>query len=66
MLFFIQLVEEIHYQVTGLRIQRSGRLVRQDQVRIIGHRSCNSNSLLLTTGQGIWRMVHTVFHTDKL
>ena len=43
-------LQQVNDQLAGLGIERTGRLITQDDLRVLGKRSCDGNTLLLTAG----------------
>ncbi len=43
------LAQQVHHRTSSLRIERGGRLVREDDPRIIGERTSDRNPLRLAT-----------------
>src|ERR1700760_897144 len=56
----LQLIEQGHDFVAGLRIEVSGRLVGQDDRWPINERACNGNALSLSAGELVRLMVHAL------
>jgi hypothetical protein len=52
--------------LTGLRIEISGGLVRQDEIRSGSQRARDRNTLLLSAGELGGLVMGTVGHTDQL
>jgi hypothetical protein len=44
----VQLAEEIHHRFAAARIEVAGRLVREQNQRLAGHRASDRDALLLT------------------
>ena len=65
-LFLMKLVEQVHDRAARLRIQCAGRLIRQNDRRIVCHRPRNRNSLLLASGELCRRVIHPVSHPYHL
>ena len=64
--FFMQLVKEIHHDAARLAVQCAGRLVGQDQRRLIDHGAGNRNALLLSAGKLVGLVAHPLAHADAL
>ena len=52
----VELAEELHDLVAGLRVEVAGGLVGQDQLRVVDQRAGDGHALLLAAGQlvGQW------------
>ncbi|MNU09164.1 hypothetical protein D3C72_2555740 [compost metagenome] len=46
----VKILEDLHNLAAGPRIQRSGRLIRQQDYRVSDERSGNGDTLLLSAG----------------
>ena len=62
--FPVQFFKEIHDLCSRLGIQRSRRLIRKDDHRVVDQRSCDRDSLLLAAGQLIRVEIQPVGETD--
>ena len=60
----MKLMKQVHDLPSGLGIQCSCRFIGKNDSRIIGHGSCNGNTLLLSAGKLVRPMRHTVSHAD--
>ena len=61
---FMQFLEKIHHNLFIGIIQISGRLVRQDNFRMIDQRPCHADPLLLTAGELAGKVMRSVSKTD--
>ena len=52
----IELVKKVHHHAAGARVQRTRRLIRQQQIRIIRKTARNRNTLFLATRKLIRRV----------
>ena len=62
----MQLVKEIHHDAARLAVQCAGRLVGQDQRRLIDHGAGNRDALLLSAGKLVGLVAHPLAHADAL
>src|SRR5438094_408645 len=60
----VELLKNGHELNAGSRIQRSGWLVSENELRIVDDRARDGNALLLTTGQLIGKMVLPAAHPE--
>ena len=63
---FRNLFQKIHDLNTGFRIQSAGGLIRQQNIRVIDQRSCNSHTLHLTAGHLVGALVQLVSQSHVL
>ena len=61
----MQLIEQRHDLIAGLRVQVAGRLVGQDDRRPVDERARNGNALPLTAGKLVRLMVHALFEVHR-
>ena len=59
-------LKELHHDLTILGIERSGRLVTDDQTRLMHQCPRDGDTLLLPTGELIGPVFHSVSQTDPL
>ena len=57
---FINILQCINHNLSGLGIEVSGRLIRKDQIWIIDQRTANRNSLFFSAGYFIWLLLEKV------
>ena len=62
----VELLEDVHDLAARARIEVSGRLVREDDRRLIDERSRDRNTLLLTARQLVRKVVKAVAKPDDL
>ncbi len=62
----VKVLEQGQDLVAGPAIQRAGRLVGQDESRIIHHRARNDDALLLASGELIRPMMAAVGEADPV
>ena len=53
-------LDELQYLLRGVVVQRAGRLVAQQQLRVLGKRSGNGHALLLAAGKLRREVVHAM------
>ena len=58
------LLQDFHHLHTGIAVQRAGRLVRQNDVRVIDQRPRDGHPLHLPAGELIRLFIHMLFKTD--
>ena len=62
----VEVDEDLHDNVCAARIQITRRLIEEQNLWLVRDGTSNSNSLLLTTGQLVGEMIHSLFETDVL
>ena len=62
----VQALEQLHDLFAGMGVERSGRLIGQQNFRIVDDRSCNRHSLFLAAGKLGWFETHTVAEPHPL
>ena len=62
----VQALEQLHDLFAGMGVERSGRLIGQQNFRMVDDRSCNRHSLFLAAGKLGWFETHTVAEPHPL
>ena len=57
----VQVDQDLHHDVSAARVQVSCGLVEQQNLGFVCDRARNSDTLLLSTGQLVWEVIHSVF-----
>ena len=60
----IQLIKDLQNLIGGGRIKVTGRLVRQDEQRVIDQAASDGDTLLLTTGKLCWSVIQAITQPD--
>ena len=58
--------QNLHDDVCASRVQVTGWLIKQENFWAVRNRSCYGNTLLLTSGELVREVVHSVFEVDVL
>ena len=58
------ILQQLQYFLTGLVIERTGRLIAQQQLRLFGNRAGDGYTLLLAAGQLRWEVPHALPQPD--
>ena len=64
--FEVYFPEQLHHLDRRLAVQRSGRLIRQDHLRLGNQGAGNGNTLFLPAGHFVRHMFRPVFQPDHI
>ena len=59
-------VKEVHHDTARLAVQRAGRLIGQNQRRLVDHGAGDRHPLLLPAGKLVGLVAHPFAHADAL
>src|SRR4051812_16176847 len=60
-----ELAEEVEDFAAGLRVEISGRLVGEQQRRLVDQRACDRDTLALTAGELVRLVVHAITESNR-